>query len=123
MEKVNLAEKFALFSEHWSPKTIGDINEFAVKIVKVQGEFVWHHHERGDEFFMVVQGRLGIQVREPGVDERTIWLDPGEMLIIPHGIEHCPKAEEETLIMLLEPNTTVNTGTAQSDRTVVPERI
>ena len=90
MDKVNLAQKLAQFSDHWSPKVVGEINDFALKVVKVQGEFVWHHHDQEDELFLVVKGRLGMQVREPDAAERTIWIEEGEFIVIPHGIEHCP---------------------------------
>ena len=124
MEKVNLKQKFALFSDQWSPKVIGELNNFAVKIVKVQGEFVWHHHDEEDELFLVVKGRLLIQVKEDGGGQRDIWLDEGEMVIIPHGVEHRPSAEEETQVLLLEPNTVLNTGNVENERTVLnPERL
>jgi len=119
MQKVNLQQKFGLFSEHWKPKMIGELNQFAVKIVKVQGEFVWHHHEREDELFLVVKGRLLMQIREAPDQQQNIWVDEGEFIIIPHGVEHCPLAEEETQLMLLEPISTVNTGSAQGERTVL----
>jgi mannose-6-phosphate isomerase-like protein (cupin superfamily) len=119
MEKVNLQQKFALFSDQWHPRVIGELNDFAVKIVKVQGEFVWHHHDVEDELFFVVKGRLLMQVREESGVQRNIPVEEGELIIIPHGIEHCPLAEEETYLMLLEPNTTVNTGNIQNNRTVV----
>ena len=118
MEKINLAQKFALFSEQWSPKAIGALHQFAVKIVKVQGEFVWHHHEVEDELFFVVKGRLLMQVRAETGERQDIWVEEGELIIIPHGIEHCPAATEETYLMLLEPSTTLNTGNVQSERTV-----
>lgn len=118
MDKINLEQKFALFSDHWSPKLIGELNNFAVKIVKVRGEFVWHHHEQEDELFFVVKGRLLMQVRDAPGSQRDIWLEEGELIIIPHGLEHRPVAEEETQLMLLEPATTVNTGTVRSERTV-----
>ena len=121
MDKINLNEKFALFSEQWSQKTIGEINDYAVKIAKVQGEFIWHHHDWEDEFFLVIKGRLHMQVREPDGTESDTWIGEGECIIIPHGVEHCPCAEEETYIMLLEPKETVNTGTVQNERTVVPK--
>lgn len=124
MEKVNLEQKFGLFSDHWSPKVIGALNTFAVKIVKVQGEFVWHHHDEEDELFLVVKGRLLIQVKEDGGGQRDIWLDEGEMVIIPHGIEHRPSAEVETQVLLLEPNTVLNTGNVENERTVLnPEHL
>ena len=119
MEKINLQQKFACFSEHWSPKMVGELNNFAVKIVKAQGEFVWHHHDVEDELFFVVKGRLLMQVRETPESQRDIWVEEGELIIIPHGIEHHPVAEEETHLMLLEPTTTVNTGNVASERTVL----
>ncbi len=119
MEKINLPQKFACFSEHWSPKMVGELNTFAVKIVKAQGEFVWHHHDVEDELFFVVKGRLLMQVRETPELQRDIWVEEGELIIIPHGVEHRPVAEEETHLMLLEPTTTVNTGNVESERTVL----
>lgn len=113
IEKVNLAEKFALFHDHWSPKIAGQINDFHVKLVKLQGEFVWHHHEREDELFLVVKGRLLIKLRG-----KDLWLDEGEFAIIQHGVEHCPVAEEEAHVLLLEPASTLNTGNVQNERTV-----
>jgi RNA polymerase sigma factor (sigma-70 family) len=118
VEKINLHQKFALFSEHWNPKIVGELNNFAVKIVKVQGEFVWHHHEVEDELFFVVKGRLLMQVRETPEQQHDIWVEEGELIIIPHGVEHRPVALEETQLMLLEPKTTVNTGNVQNERTV-----
>ena len=119
MEKVNLQQKFARFSEQWSPKLIGELNNFAVKLVKAQGEFVWHHHDVEDELFFVVKGRLLMQVRETPESQRDIWVEEGELIIIPHGVEHRPVAQEETQLMLLEPTTTVNTGNVASERTVL----
>src|SRR5690349_13228864 len=101
MDKINLNEKFALFSEQWNPKVIGELNDFAVKIVKVQGAFIWHHHDWEDELFLVIKGRLRMQVREPDGTESSTWIGEGECIIIPHGVEHLPSAEEETYIMLL----------------------
>lgn len=118
MEKINLQQKFARFSEHWSPKLVGELNNFAVKIVKVQGEFVWHHHDVEDELFFVVKGRLLMQVRETPEHQQDIWVEECELIIIPHGVEHRPVAEEETYVMLLEPSTTLNTGNVVSERTV-----
>jgi mannose-6-phosphate isomerase-like protein (cupin superfamily) len=112
MEKVNLAQKFSLFQDHWSPRIVGELNDFHVKLVKVQGEFVWHHHETEDELFLIIQGRLRMRLRDG-----DIWLEPGEFVIIPHGVEHLPVAEEETHLLLLEPKTTVNTGTEENERT------
>jgi mannose-6-phosphate isomerase-like protein (cupin superfamily) len=118
LDKINLQQKFALFSDHWNPKMIGELNQFAVKIVKAQGEFVWHHHEQEDELFFVVKGRLLMQIREAPESQRDIWVEEGEFIIIPHGMEHRPVAEEEVHLMLLEPLTTVNTGNIQSEMTV-----
>ncbi|HEX6479161.1 MAG TPA: cupin domain-containing protein [Ktedonobacteraceae bacterium] len=119
MEKINLQQKFTLFSDYWNPKIVGEVNQFEVKIVKVKGEFVWHHHDQEDELFFVVKGRLLMQVREESKNQQDIWVEEGELIIIPHGVEHRPVAEEETHLMLLEPTTTVNTGTIQSERTVL----
>lgn len=113
IDKVNLAEKFSCFSEHWSPKVAGAINDFQVKLVKVKGEFVWHHHEAEDELFLVVKGRLRMRFRD-----RDVWVEPGEFIIVPHGVEHLPVADEETHILLLEPKTTLNTGNVRNERTV-----
>ncbi len=113
MQKVNLAQKFSLFDEYWSPKVAGELNDSEIKLVKVKGEFVWHHHEVEDELFLVVKGRLLIKLRD-----RDIWLEEGEFLVIPHGVEHCPVAPEEAHILLLEPKGTLNTGNVQNERTV-----
>ena len=119
IQKVNVADKFELFDDYWSPKIIGELNDFHVKAVKVKGEFVWHAHENEDELFYVVKGRLRIKLRDG-----EIQLEPGEFAVIPRQVEHLPIAEEEAHILLLEPKTTVNTGTATSDRRVdVLERI
>lgn len=114
IEKVNLAQKFALFSDHWSPKIVGAVNDFHVKLAKLQGEFVWHHHDEEDELFLVVKGRLRIELR----DQADIVLGEGEFAIIPRGVEHLPVAEEECHVMLFEPATTVNTGNVTDERTV-----
>jgi mannose-6-phosphate isomerase-like protein (cupin superfamily) len=119
MEKVNLNEKFSKFSDHWSPKIAGEINDSYVKLVKLKGEFVWHHHEQEDELFLVVKGKLLIKLRD-----RDILLEEGEFVIIPRGVEHLPIAEEEAHVILLEPKSTLNTGNTQNERTVSnPERI
>ncbi len=113
MEKVNLAEKLSLFDEHWSPKIVGELNGQYVKLAKLKGEFVWHHHEAEDEMFMVLKGRLVIKLRD-----RDVALEEGEFLIIPRGVEHCPVAKEEVHIMLFEPKSTLHTGNVQTERTV-----
>ena len=112
IEKVVLAEAFARFQEHWSPKIVGEVNDFQVKLTKLAGEFVWHKHEREDELFLVVKGTLRMQLRE-----RTLVLQPGELVIVPHGVEHCPAASEECWVLLLEPRTTLNTGDVENERT------
>ena len=117
MEKVNLAQKLSLFTEHYSPKIVGELNDSYVKLVKLQGEFVWHHHDEEDELFFVVKGALRMRVRENG-GEREFLIQPGEFIIIPRSVEHLPSADEETHIMLLEPKTTLNTGNVESERTV-----
>jgi mannose-6-phosphate isomerase-like protein (cupin superfamily) len=113
MDKVNLAEKFSRFSDAWSPKIVGEVNGMDVKVVKLRGEFVWHHHDREDELFLVVQGRLRMRFRE-----REVLVEPGEFLIVPHGVEHQPAAEEECHVLLIEPKGTLNTGNVENERTV-----
>lgn len=113
IEKVNFAEKFALFSDHWSPKIAGELNDSYVKLAKVQGEFVWHQHEHEDEFFMVTKGRLVIELRDG-----EIVLEPGEFVVIPAGVEHRPVAAEEVHLVMIEPKTTLNTGDVENERTV-----
>ena len=113
METVNLAEKFGLFQEYWSPKIAGEVNDSYIKLVKLKGEFVWHHHEHEDELFLVVKGRLLIKLRD-----RDIWLGEGEFVVIPKGVEHMPVANEEVHALLLEPKTTLNTGNVENERTV-----
>jgi mannose-6-phosphate isomerase-like protein (cupin superfamily) len=114
MDKVNLAAAFARFDEAWSPKIAGEVNDFQLKLVKLRGRFEWHHHDREDELFLVIAGRLRMAFRDGIVD-----LDPGEFIIVPHGVEHCPEAlTDECHVVLLEPRTTLNTGTHESQRTV-----
>jgi len=113
MQTVNLADKFARFSDHWSPKLVGQVNGCAIKLVKISGEFVWHHHDSEDEMFFVVKGRLRMRFRD---GEQMV--NPGEFIIVPHGVEHMPVAEGETEIMLVEPDTTLNTGNVVNERTV-----
>ena len=113
MRSVNLAEKFRLFDEYWSPKIVGELNDAYVKLVKVKCEFVWHHHETEDELFFVVKGRLLLKFRD-----REVWVEEGEFVIVPRGVEHLPVAAEETHVMLLEPKSTLNTGNVRNERTV-----
>jgi mannose-6-phosphate isomerase-like protein (cupin superfamily) len=117
MDKVNLAHKFSSFTDQYSPKIVGEVNDAYVKLVKLQGEFMWHHHDDEDELFFVVKGELRMNVRENGA-EHEIIIRPGEFIVIPRGVEHCPSADEETHVMLLEPKTTLNTGNVQNERTV-----
>ena len=110
--KVSLAEKFALFDDAWSPRIAGEVNDFQVKLVKLRGSFVWHRHEVEDELFLVTQGRLRMRFHE-----RDEIVGPGEFIIVPHGVEHCPVAEtDEVQVVLLEPRTTLNTGDADDPR-------
>ncbi|MCK6558431.1 cupin domain-containing protein [candidate division KSB1 bacterium] len=113
MEKVNLAQKFGLFHDYWQPRIAGELNDSYLKLAKLKGEFVWHHHENEDELFWVVKGRLLIKLREG-----EIRLEPGEFVIIPKGVEHLPVAEEEVHLVLLEPKSTSNTGNVRNERTV-----
>ncbi len=115
-EVINLAKKFDLFTEHWSPKIAGELNDSYVKLAKVQGEFIWHHHDNEDELFFVVKGMLTIKLRE-----RDLTIREGEFVIIPRGVEHMPVAEEEVWIMMLEPKTTSNTGNITNERTIEAE--
>lgn len=113
MNKVNLAEKFALFADHWSPKVVGDLNGQQVKLVKFQGEFVWHQHDNEDELFLVIRGSFRMEFRENVVELRA-----GEFLIVPRGVDHRPVADSEVEVLLFEPAATVNTGSAGGNRTV-----
>lgn len=119
MGKVNIAHKLSLFSEHWSPKIVAELNGQQVKLVKFRGEFVWHHHEAEDEMFLVISGRFRMDFRD-----RQIWLEPGELIVVPRGVEHRPYAEEEAHVMLFEPATTLNTGNVQDAKTILkPDHI
>jgi mannose-6-phosphate isomerase-like protein (cupin superfamily) len=113
VRKVNLAEMFGRFQDQWSPKIVGEVNDSLVKLTKLKGEFVWHHHEHEDELFLVVKGRLRMKLRD-----KDLVIEPGEFVIIPHGVEHLPVAEEETHVLLFEPNSTLNTGNVRNERTV-----
>jgi mannose-6-phosphate isomerase-like protein (cupin superfamily) len=116
--KVNLAEKLASFSEHFSPKIVGQLNDYKLEVVKAKGEFVWHSHEETDDFFLVLEGRLTIQLRDRDID-----LSAGELYVVPRGVEHCPRADEEAHILLIEPTGTLNTGNVRSELTAREERI
>jgi len=113
MEKVNLANKFSLVQDYWHPRIAGELNDSYLKLVKLKGEFVWHRHDSEDELFLVVKGRLIIKLRD-----HDIWLDEGEFVVIPKGVEHLPIAEDEVHVLLLEPKSTLNTGNVQNERTV-----
>lgn len=113
MEKVNLKDKLSRFREHWSPKIVGELNGQHVKLAKLQGEFLWHHHAEEDELFLVVHGKLRLELRD-----RTVELHEGEFFIVPRGVEHRPVAAEEVHVLLFEPKTTLNTGDRKNERTV-----
>ena len=120
MEKVNLADKLALIHEHWRPKVVGTLNGQEVKLVKVRGEFVWHHHEHEDELFLARRGRFRVEFRD-----RVVELSPGEFVIVPHGVEHRTVADEEAEVLLFEPAATRNTGNIVDETFTAPtlERI
>jgi mannose-6-phosphate isomerase-like protein (cupin superfamily) len=118
-EKVSLVQKFAQFTEQWSPKVVGSVNGHQVKVVKFQGPFVWHHHEHEDEMFLVHKGRFRMEFRD-----QVVELSAGEFLVVPHGVEHRPVASEEAEVVLFEPASTLNTGNVRSERTIdVPEHL
>lgn len=112
MEKINLDQKLSLFSDHWNPRIVGELNGQHVKLVKLKGEFVWHHHEHEDELFYVVRGKLRMEFRD-----KTFEIEPGEMIVVPKGVEHKPVALEEVHVMLFEPASTLNTGNIENERT------
>ena len=113
IEKVSLTEKLGSFQDYWSPKIVGELNDSFVKLVKLKGEFVWHHHDVEDELFLVIKGTLLMKLRD-----RDIRVEEGEFIIIPHGVEHLPVAEDEVHVLLLEPKSTLNTGNVVNERTV-----
>ena len=112
MKVINLSEKLELFNEHWTPKVVGELNGQHVKLAKLQGDFIWHSHENEDELFYVIKGTLYMDFRD-----KTVELNPGEMLIVPRGVEHKPRTEEEVHVMLFEPISTVNTGEIVNEKT------
>ena len=112
MEKVNFTEKLSKFSDHWSPKVIAEMNDYQFKLVKLQGEFIWHSHADTDEAFIVIKGSMAIEFRD-----QTVNLNEGEMFVVPMGVEHKPVAENECHVLLIEPNGVVNTGDSQSELT------
>ena len=113
MDKINLRQKFSLFNEQWKPKIAGELNGQMVKLVKFLGPFVWHHHDNEDEMFLVVKGRFRMEFRD-----RHVWIEEGEFIIVPRGVEHRPVADEEAHVLLFEPGSTLNTGNLQNERTV-----
>ena len=113
MEAVSLAQKFSLFSDYWSPKIVAELNGQQVKVAKLKGEFIWHHHEHEDELFLVMKGCLRIRLRD-----REVTVNEGEFFVVPKGVEHQPIAEEEVQVVLLEPASTLNTGNVRDERTV-----
>lgn len=115
---VNIADKLKLIQEHWKPRIAGELNDSYVKLVRLKGEFIWHHHESEDELFWVVKGKLRMQLRD-----QELIVGEGEFIIIPRGVEHRPLADEEVHVILVEPKTTVNTGTERSERTAEAEWI
>lgn len=115
MDKVNLRDAFATFDEPWHPRVAGDVNDMQVKLAKMSGEFIRHHHKHEDEFFLVVKGVLRMRFRD-----REVRVEPGEFLIVPRGVEHLPVGEGDCQVLLLEPRTTLNTGNLVNDRTVTP---
>ena len=116
MKVINLADKFSRFSDHYSPKIVAELNDSYVKVVKLKGDFVWHHHDAEDELFLVVKGTLRMGIRENGAD-REETIRPGEFIVIPRGVEHRPRADEEVHLVLLEPKSTLNTGNIRNERT------
>lgn len=115
IEPINLVTKFSQIPDHWSPRIAGRVNDCAVKLAKLKGSFIWHHHEHEDELFLVVKGRLRMKLRPP---EREVVVEPGEFIIIPRGVEHLPIADDETHVLLFEPEGTLNTGNVRNERTV-----
>lgn len=115
MEKINLAEKFALINEHWRPKVVGELNGQEIKLVKFKGAFPWHHHEAEDEMFMAMRGSFRIEFRD-----KTVELSEGEFVIVPHGIEHRPVADEEVEVLLFEPKNVLNTGNTRDEKFTAP---
>jgi len=113
VDKVNIAEKLSLFDEPWSPKIVGELNGQHVKLVRLSGEFVWHHHDDEDEMFLVVDGRFRMEFRD-----REVWIERGEFIVVPRGVEHRLVAEEEASVMLFEPASTLNTGNVTGEMTV-----
>ena len=119
MNKINLHQKLSLFDDYWNPRIAGELNGQYVKLVKFKGPFTWHHHDTEDELFMVLKGRfrMGYCEEASGHAKQTVWVEEGEMIIVPRGIEHCPVAEEECHVLLFEPVSTLNTGNTENELT------
>jgi len=120
MQKLNLSQKLSLINDHWNPRIAGELNGQYVKLVKFQGPFTWHHHENEDELFMVVKGRFRMDYRDESAANQEVWIEEGELIIVPRGVEHCPVAEEECEVLLFEPKSTLNTGNVR-DQFTKPE--
>lgn len=118
LDAVDLAEKLTLFTQPWSPKVVATLNDYEVKVVKIQGDFVWHSHADTDELFLVLSGELTLQLRD-----RDVHLGPGQLFVVPRGVEHCPRADEEVHAVLIEPTGVVNTGDAGGPLTATTARI
>jgi mannose-6-phosphate isomerase-like protein (cupin superfamily) len=118
MNKVNIAEKFQHIHEYWKPYIAAELNGQAVKLDKLKGEFIWHHHEHEDEMFLVVKGCFRMEYRDKDFRDHHIWIEEGEFIVVPRGVEHRPVAEEEAWIMLFEPASTLNTGNVENEMTL-----
>jgi len=125
MNQINLREKFSLINDYWNPRIAGELNGQLVKLVKFQGPFTWHHHDSEDELFLVVKGRFKMEFREPATEtsgsteqQRDVWIEAGEFIIVPRGVEHRPVADEECEVLLFEPASTLNTGNVRDEFTV-----
>ena len=125
MNQINLREKFSLINDHWNPRIAGELNGQLVKLVKFQGPFTWHHHDSEDELFLVVKGRFKMEFREAATEtsgstkqQRDVWIEAGEFIIVPRGVEHRPVADEECEVLLFEPASTLNTGNVRDEFTV-----
>jgi mannose-6-phosphate isomerase-like protein (cupin superfamily) len=124
MKKINLQDKFSLINDHWNPRIVGELNSQYLKLVKFKGPFTWHHHEAEDEMFLVVKGRFRMEYRDASenssgsVQEKDVWLEAGEFIVVPRGVEHRPVADEEAEVLLFEPASTLNTGNVQDEFTV-----
>ena len=117
MHKINLTQKLSLFDDHWNPRIIGELNGQHLKLVKFKGSFTWHHHDYEDELFLVVKGRFRMEYREGPGQEQSIWIEEGEMITVPRGVEHRPVADEEAQVLLFEPASTLNTGNVENEFT------